>query len=386
MTELYLGLMSGTSMDGVDAALCEFDGTRFRRVRAAASSTYAGALRSALLRLQREKPAITLDQLARFDRAVAEVFAEAARRVLARARVAAPRVRAIGSHGQTVLHDPLGARSSMQLGDPSAIAALTGIATVADFRRADVARGGQGAPLVPAFHHAVFAAPRERRCVINVGGIANITVLQDARADAVFGFDTGPGNALMDEWAQRHLQKNLDAGGRWAARGRIDPALLRALLADPYFAKRPPKSTGRAELNLEWVRQRFPALDRIAATDAQATFCELTARTIADAITQEAPATRRVFVCGGGARNTFLMKRLAALMPDRALATTAALGLAPDLVEAAAFAWLAMRTLHALPGNLPAATGARDGAVLGGIYPVLRTRPRRSRPRAAPRR
>lgn len=371
MTELYLGLMSGTSMDGVDAVLCEFRGARFRRARAAASSNYPGALRSALLRLQREKPAITLDQLARFDRAIAEVFAEAARRVLVAARVKPAAVRALGSHGQTVMHDPLGARSSMQLGDPSAIAALTGIATVADFRRADVARGGQGAPLVPAFHHAVFAAAREPRAIVNIGGIANVTLLPDAHAASVRGFDTGPGNALLDEWAQAHLRRSLDAGGRWAARGRTDRALLRALLGDPYFGKRPPKSTGRAEFNLEWVRQRFPALDRLDVADAQATFCEFTAQTIADAIALEAPATRRVFVCGGGARNTFLLRRLAALMPERAVATTAELGLAPDLVEAAAFAWLAMRTLRGLPGNLPAATGARESAVLGGIYPVL---------------
>lgn len=378
MTELYLGLMSGTSMDGVDAVLCEFAGPRFRRVRAAAASDYPGALRSALLRLQREKPAITLDQLARFDRAIAEVFAEAARRALAAARVKSSAVRALGSHGQTVMHDPLGARSSLQLGDPSAIAALTGITTVADFRRADVARGGQGAPLVPAFHQAVFAA-REPRAVVNIGGIANVTLLPDARTAAVRGFDTGPGNALLDEWAQAHLQRSLDAGGRWAARGRADAGLLRALLDDPYFGKRPPKSTGRAEFNLDWVRQRFPALDGVAVADAQATFCELTAQTIADAIALEAPATRGVFVCGGGARNTFLMRRLAALMPERRVATTADLGLAPNLVEAAAFAWLAMRTMRGLPGNLPAATGARESAVLGGIYPVaaMPTRARR---------
>lgn len=381
MTELYLGLMSGTSMDGVDAVLCEFEGARFRRARATAASGYPGALRSALLRLQREKPAITLDQLARFDRAIAEVFAEAARRALAAARVKASAVRALGSHGQTVMHDPLGARSSMQLGDPSAIAALTGITTVADFRRADVARGGQGAPLVPAFHHAVFAAAREPRAVVNIGGIANVTLLPDASAAAVRGFDTGPGNALLDEWSQTHLQRTLDAGGRWAARGRVDAALLRAMLDDPYFAKRPPKSTGRAEFNLDWVRQRFPALDRLALADAQATFCELTAQTIAEAIALEAPATRAVFVCGGGARNTYLMRRLAALMPERRVATTAELGLVPDLVEAAAFAWLAMRTLRGLPGNLPAATGARESAVLGGVYPVAAAtaRTRRSR-------
>jgi anhydro-N-acetylmuramic acid kinase len=368
MTELYLGLMSGTSMDGVDAVLCEFRGTRFWRTRAAASSNYPGALRSALLRLQREKPAITLDQLARFDRAIAEVFAEAARRVLVAARVKPGAVHALGSHGQTVMHDPLGARSSMQLGDPSAIAALTGITTVADFRRADVARGGQGAPLVPAFHHAVFAAAREPRAIVNIGGIANVTLLPDAHAASVRGFDTGPGNALMDEWAQAHLQRSLDAGGRWAARGRADPALLAALLGDPYFAKRPPKSTGRAEFNLGWVRQHFPALERLDVADAQATFCELTAQTLADAIALEAPATRGVYVCGGGARNTFLMRRLAALMPDRKVATTEALGLAPNLVESAAFAWLALRTMRGLPGNLPAATGARESAVLGGIY------------------
>lgn len=368
MTEFYLGLMSGTSMDGVDAALCEFEDQHFRRVVARHACRYPPALRARMLSLQRDKPAVTLDALARLDNGVARQFARAATGVLRKAGTARGAVRAIGSHGQTVFHDPRGAGSSLQLGNPALIAQLTGLTTVADFRRADVAAGGQGAPLAPAFHHALFARAAEPRCVVNVGGIANVTVLPGLDPAGVRGFDTGPGNGLMDEWSAARRGRAYDAGGRWAARGKVEPRLLAALLAEPWFRRRPPKSTGRDAFNLDWVRRRFRTLARLPPETVQRTLAELTARSIADAIRRQAPATRRVLVCGGGTGNVLLMRRLAELLAPAAVETTAAHGLDPQQVEGAAFAWLALRTMRGLPGNLPAVTGAKRPVVLGGIY------------------
>src|SRR5690242_1857306 len=368
MTELYLGLMSGTSIDGVDAALCELRNRRFLRVVGAQSHPYPGALREELLRLQREQPALTLEALARLDHAVARSFADAATGLLREVGLTPAEVRALGSHGQTVFHDPTDARSSLQLGDPSLVAALTGITTVADFRRADIARGGQGAPLVPAFHHAVFASDWEARAVVNIGGIANLTALPGADAKAVRGFDTGPGNGLMDEWIQAHQKQPMDREGRWAASGHVHDGLLRALLAEPYFGQEPPKSTGRGQFNTEWIRRRYPQLEVLAPADVQRTLCELTAASIAAAVRTHAPTTGSLYACGGGASNVFLMKRLKELLPKVSVSDTGKLGIAANLVEPSAFAWLAMRTLQELPGNLPAVTGASREAVLGGIY------------------
>lgn len=368
MTELYLGLMSGTSMDGVDSALCELRNRRFLRVVGSQSQSYPTALREELLNLQRTQPAITLETFARLDHAVAETFAEAATTLLREVGLTAKEVRAVGSHGQTVFHDPTGVRSSIQLGDPSLIASLTGITTVADFRRADIARGGQGAPLVPAFHHSVFASDWEARAVVNIGGIANLTALPGADARSVRGFDTGPGNGLMDEWVQGQQRQPMDREGRWAASGTLHDGLLQALLADPYFSQQPPKSTGRERFNLEWVRSRYPQLGELSAADVQRTLCELTAATIATAVQKHAGSTGSLYVCGGGAANTFLMRRLKDLLPKVSVSDTGKLGLAANLVEPAAFAWLAMRTLQESPGNLPAVTGASRDAVLGGIY------------------
>ena len=368
MTELYLGLMSGTSMDGVDTALCEMRNRRFLRVVGSQTQPYAAGVREQLLQLQRDKPALTLDALARLDNAVARTFADAAMNLLREVGLAPADVRALGSHGQTVYHDPSGTHSSLQLGDPSLIAALTGITTVADFRRADIARGGQGAPLVPAFHHAVFASDWEARAVVNIGGIANLTALPGADAKAVRGFDTGPGNGLMDEWTQLHQREPLDKEGRWAAGGHLHEPLLRALLADPYFARPPPKSTGRDYFNLDWLKARWPKLDQLSPADVQRTLCELTAQSIAQAVVSQPKSAGSLYVCGGGALNLFLMRRLRELLPNAGVSDTAKLGLAPRLVEPAAFAWLAMRSLAGMPGNLPAVTGASGEAVLGGVY------------------
>lgn len=368
MHTLCIGLMSGTSMDAVDAALCAFDGIDFRGITSTASVPYPAEIRARLLRLQRDNSALTVGELCELDNAVAEGFAAAARRLLANAAIQPTQVRAIGSHGQTVFHDPERVRSSVQLGNPSLIAARTGITTVADFRRADIARGGHGAPLVPAFHHALFADALEPRCIVNIGGIANVTILPGGDDSAVRGFDTGPGNGLMDEWCELHLGEPYDAEGRLAAGGELQADLLDALLAEPYFSRLPPKSTGRDQFNLDWAQKRYPRLGLLRAADVQRTFCELTALSIARAIRVHAPTTQRVLPCGGGALNPFLLARLRSALDGIAVDDAARYGVEIGWVEAAAFAWLAVRTLEGLPGNLPGVTGANGSAVLGGIY------------------
>lgn len=359
--------MSGTSQDGIDAVLLRAGPGQPPAVTGHLSRRYPPALRRRLLALAGNREPVSLDEYARLDDAVARAFAAAVNAALKKFRVAARRVRAIGSHGQTVFHDPARAGNSLQLGNPSRIAALTGITTVADFRRADIAAGGQGAPLVPAFHAALFGSGREPRAVLNLGGIANVTVLP-ARG-AVTGFDTGPGNALMDEWVQLHRRVPVDRGGKWARRGTLHPGLLRALLADPYLRQAPPKSTGRDRFNLAWVRARYPSLARLDPADVQRTLLEFTARSVAAALTRHASGARRVLACGGGVHNAFLMERLADLLPCP-LESTARHGIDPQHVEAAAFAWLAFRTLGGAPGNLASVTGARRPVVLGGIYPA----------------
>lgn len=366
MSALYIGLMSGTSMDGVDAALCQFDSHAFRTVLATQSVEYAPALRQRLLSLQREAAPVLLSHLAELDGMVADTFAYATSELLKQADVPASHISAIGSHGQTVFHDPLTARSSWQLGDANRIASHTGITTVADFRRKDIALGGQGAPLVPAFHQSLFSSQEESRCVLNIGGIANITLLSRSTAP-VRGFDTGPGNGLMDEWAQQHLQQAFDPDGGWAASGKLHDSLLNSLLADPYFQQSPPKSTGRGQFHLDWVRERYPRLDELAPADVQRTLTELTARSVADTMRQHAPDAQRLLVCGGGTRNSWLMQRLRNLAGIPVEATDAH-GLPAQWVEAAAFAWLAMRSMNRLSGNLPAVTGASREAILGGIF------------------
>jgi anhydro-N-acetylmuramic acid kinase len=366
---LVLGLMSGTSMDGIDAVLAEFEDGRFIGLRATHHLEYAAPLRARLLQLARSDASLSLRELATLDNAVADRFADAALGLLSTAGIEAGAVSALGSHGQTVFHDTAAKPwATQQLGDPSRIAARSGITTVADFRRKDIALGGQGAPLVPAFHHALFASADEPRCALNIGGIANVTLLPGADAAQVRGFDTGPGNGLMDEWCERQLGQAYDAGGAFAASGRCNEALLRALLGDPYFSQPPPKSTGRGYFQLSWLEQRYGRLDTLAPADVQATLAELTTRSIAADILAHAPATRRVLVCGGGARNGYLMQRLGAALPGCTVQPSDDYGLDAGWVEAAAFAWLAMRTLAGLPGNLPGVTGASRLAVLGGIF------------------
>lgn len=363
-----IGLMSGTSMDAVDAALCRFDGTRWHQLVATHSQPYPDELRRELLDLQRapDTPRPLRHWIA-LDEAVARHFAAAATALMSAAGLSPRDILALGSHGQTVFHDPRGLGSSWQLGNPNRIAALTGVTTVADFRRADIAHGGEGAPLVPAFHAALFARAEKLRCVLNVGGIANVTILP-AAAQRPSGFDTGPGNALMDEWyARHHGTGSYDQDGTWARSGTLRIPLLDTLLADPYFAQPPPKSTGRDYFNLDWALHRFPDLERLPAVDVQCTFAELTARSASAAILERGMPSR-VLVCGGGVQNGFLMERLRASLPGTTVEATDAHGLDSRWVEASAFAWLAASTLAGQAGNLPTVTGAQRAVVLGGIY------------------
>lgn len=363
--------MSGTSIDAIDAVVCEFDDSGHpQALLGSHSERYPDALRRELLSLQRRPDTpLTLRDLARLDAAIGDCFAQTANGLLQQLDIPASAIAAIGSHGQTLFHDPQVIGTSLQLGDPNRIAAQTGICTIADFRRADMAHGGQGAPLVPAFHHAVFADAQRPRIVLNIGGIANLTILPSERSDAVTGFDTGPGNALLDDWVQRHTVEPYDRDGQWAAAGTPDAALLSACLADPYFDLPAPKSTGRDYFNLAWLAARYAGLDRCDAADVQRSLLELTVEGIARAI-EAMPAldSPDLFVCGGGARNAFMMQRLASRLPTIRVQDTSVVGVDPAWVEASAFAWLAWQTLHARTGNLPAVTGARQPAILGGIY------------------
>jgi anhydro-N-acetylmuramic acid kinase len=358
-----LGLISGTSADGVDAALALFDPAV--TIVAARTIPYPDALRERLLALTRGDAAVSLDDYGALDVTVGECFAQAALALLADAGVTADEVAAIGSHGQTVRHRPDGGHPfTLQIGDPAVIAERTGIVTVADFRRADVAAGGQGAPLMPAFHRAVLGRRDAVRVVLNLGGIANVTVLDPDRD--VTGFDTGPASCLLDAWAERHLHRHFDTDGAWGASGRGDPALLAGWLADPYLARSPPKSTGREAFNLDWLDARVPA--GIAAADVQATLLAFSARSIADAIRVHAPDAADVVACGGGVHNGALMRRLAAELSPCPLLTSDRFGLDPDHVEATGFAWLARERLAGRPGNLTSVTGARGPRLLGAIY------------------
>ena len=366
MTDLYIGLMSGTSMDGIDAAVVDFS-SEHPHVLATHNEPYPEAVnRQLVAALDLPDPRKT--NLAELDHAVGESFARATNRLLDIAGIDPARVQAIGSHGQTIRHEPNTEMPySLQIGNPDVITTNTGIDVVADFRSADIKAGGQGAPLVPAFHKASFATETENRVVVNIGGIANITVLPCDPAIAVTGFDTGPGNTLMDGWAQQQLNTVMDAGGNWAASGACDQQLLGKLLADPYFSLAPPKSTGREYFNLDWLSEYFPA-DNIAAQDIQATLCRLTTRTIVDAIKQYAPDTARLLVCGGGIHNNCLMQQLRTDLAETRVESTAQYGIDPDWVEAAAFAWLAKQNLQARPGNLPEVTGANRPVILGKLF------------------
>ncbi len=362
--EFYVGLMSGTSLDGVDAVLAAFDGPRVECL-GNHHLPFDAVIRSEALALH-ERGNDELQRAALLGNRLACVYADAVRALLGKVSPGgAPRVRAIGCHGQTVRHAPqLG--YTLQLNNPALLAELTGITVVADFRSRDIAAGGQGAPLVPAFHNAMFRAPDAHRVILNLGGIANLTDLAPGRATT--GFDCGPGNMLMDAWVHKHLGRPYDQDGAWAATGRVLPDLLACLVAHPFLALAPPKSCGREEFNLAWLEAQLTGNER--REDVQATLTELTARTVADAVRGHCGHPDELYVCGGGARNGLLMRLLAQQAVARRVATTDFLGLPPEHVEAMAFAWLARRSLHGEAGNLPAVTGARGLRILGAIYPA----------------
>lgn len=364
---LYIGLMSGTSMDGIDGVLVDLSSGPAMRVVADAHAPMPPALAAELLALNASGEN-ELQRAALAANALARIQSEVIARLLDSSATAPAAVRAVGSHGQTVRHRPGefdATGFTVQLNNGALLAELCGIDVVCDFRSRDVAAGGQGAPLVPAFHQAVFGDVGGR-AVLNLGGIANLTLLGGA---TLGGFDCGPGNALMDHWCRLHTGLPYDEGGRWAASGRVSPGLLSSLRADAYFQKSPPKSTGRDLFNRDWLAGKL-AGSTAEPVDVQATLLELTASTAIEALRAYAPTTRELLVCGGGALNDALMARLAALWPGLRVASTASADLQPQQVEAAAFAWLAQRFCERLPGNHPAVTGAAGPRVLGSLYPA----------------
>jgi anhydro-N-acetylmuramic acid kinase len=367
MADLFIGLMSGTSMDGVDGVLAEFGGAAPRVLRDA-SAPLPPALREELMALNTPGQ----DELHRAwlaGNALMRVYAEVANRL--RGDLDRSRIAAIGAHGQTVRHRPQqfdGTGYTIQLAQPALLAELTGIDVVADFRSRDVAAGGQGAPLAPFFHQAVFGRPAHTVGVLNLGGISNLTLLRPGAP--MLGFDCGPANALMDHWCGVHQGEPYDADGRWAATGRPVGALLDALLAEPYFALPPPKSTGRDLFNPGWLQSRLPAAQGASPADVQATLAELTARTVANDVKRHAPQVAELVVCGGGAHNGHLMARLGAALPGREVVASDTRGIPPMQVEAAAFAWLARKAVRREALDLKSTTGASGARVLGCIYPA----------------
>ena len=368
----YVGLISGTSMDGVDAALVRLGDHECEMV-ATHSHPYPAELRARLLELSRKPASLTVDDLGRLDVRVGECFRDAANTLLELTETTASDVAAIGSHGQTIRHLPDDEWPfSLQIGDPNVVAKGTGITTIADFRRRDVASGGQGAPLTPAFHHWLFANDAHDRVVLNLGGIANVTIFS-SNGTAVTGFDTGPANTLMDAWVLEHRGEPFDKDGRWARTGSASPELLQRMLGDSYFDRKPPKSTGFEHFNLAWLRDKLRGFD-VSPEDVQATLLALTVESVATAVRAHAPTANELLVCGGGIHNTELVSALGRALAPIPLESTAAHGVDPDWVEAAAFAWLASRTLQGLPGNLPSVTGAGAFEILGGIYPCVGSR------------
>lgn len=365
MSEIYIGLMSGTSVDGIDGIAVDFE-TSTPTPLAWHFSAFKPELKQQINNILHPDWHGQLEEIGQLDALLGEAYADCVNRLMEESRLKREDIQAIGSHGQTVSHAPASkAAYSMQLGDPNRIAELTGITVIADFRRRDIAAGGQGAPLVPAFHREMFYSADENRVILNIGGIANITRLSTDRA--IIGFDTGPGNTLMDEWILKHQGADFDVDGAWAASGNVDNALLATMLEEPYFASPPPKSTGRELFNLKWLEQ-FHSIKSSNPEDIQATLAELSARSIAKSIEQTAPETESIYVCGGGAYNKHLMQRLESATGGLNLASTSPLGIEPDRIEAMAFAWLARQTLKGLHGNLPDVTGARTELILGGIY------------------
>lgn len=366
--DYYIGLMSGTSLDGIDAVLADFAAQPPRMI-ASYYHAFDDALRDELISVCFTEH-VNVRQIGELDTRMGLLFGACAKQLLAQTGLTVAHIKAIGSHGQTIYHAPgLKHAFTWQIGDPNRIAEVTGITTIADFRRRDMAAGGQGAPLVPAFHQSVFRHDGQYRAILNIGGIANLTLLPPAScSEPVLGFDSGPGNTLMDRWIQRHKGLRLDKDGCWARSGKCHPPLLKNLLDDDYFKRPSPKSTGQEYFSLDWLNRRLHGLT-LPAEDIQATLCQLTVQTILDAAASTAPRPEHMLVCGGGAHNSHLM----ALLEKQAscpVSSTETLGLSPDWIEAMAFAWMARQTLNRRHNNMPEVTGARSSVVMGGIYPA----------------
>ena len=371
MSEIYLGLMSGTSLDGVDGVLADFSGQN-PSVLAHSSAAFSPPLKAELLALN-GSGSDELHRSALAATALVRVYAQVVTDLLRQTGLASTAVVAIGAHGQTVRHRPQffdGTGYTLQLNNPALLAELTGIDVIADFRSRDVAAGGQGAPLVPAFHQAVFGRMGETVLTLNVGGIANLTVLGPALAEDVIGFDCGPGNALLDAWCQRHLGQAFDTDGAWAASGKVDTDLLAMLLDEPYFSLPVPKSTGRDLFNPDWLTRQLEKAGPLAPVDVQATLTELSASVCAASIKRYGGDGTELIVCGGGAYNGHLMRRLQCHLPAIHVKSSQALGMPPLQVEASAFAWLARKTILRETASLKTVTGAQGARILGAIYPA----------------
>ena len=366
--------MSGTSVDAIDSALIQRTTDNSVELLATHQHTIPPATKDRIAAISHTGPD-EIERMGALDRELGLLFADATMDLLAGANTGPHQVRAIGSHGQTIRHRPPSGASSgsdcftLQIGDPNTIAEITGITTVADFRRRDIAAGGQGAPLAPAFHVAAFAKPGVNRAIVNIGGIANASLLRGLELH--MGFDTGPGNTLLDHWVMRHKHQPYDRDGQWSAEGRVIPELLSRLLQHPYFSKSGPRSTGKEAFNLSWLDDCLNS-ESGNPGDVQATLAELTATSIAQGIMNSQLQVEEVYICGGGAHNTDLMRRLYRQLSPASLDNTSAVGMNPDWVEAATFAWLASQSLDGLAGNAPVVTGAAGARVLGGIYPGKR--------------
>ncbi|MCW8923930.1 MAG: anhydro-N-acetylmuramic acid kinase [Gammaproteobacteria bacterium] len=369
MPEYYVGLISGTSMDGIDTALVDFSDSDTPKLVCTHSHCWPDDVYQQLL-ASRNIPDDQLEQLHPLDIRLSEIFAEATLALLDKAQIRAEEIIAIGNHGQTIRHRPDATQPfSLQFGDAKTLAQTTGIRVVSDFRTTDIKAGGQGAPLAPAFHNAVFRSAIENRGVLNLGGIANITVLPADKTQLVIGFDTGPANNMMDAWMAESSAESFDKNGEFARSGQIIDGLLKQFLSDAYFKTAPPKSTGFEQFNLDWLKAQLEYYPdkNLSGADIQATLCELTAQSIANDIAEFAQNISHLLVCGGGVHNRYLMERIQQQLPDCKVESTEVYGIHPDWVEAMAFAWIAKQTINNQPGNLPSVTGAAKATVLGNI-------------------
>lgn len=369
-----MGLMSGTSLDGVDVVIADIDLPRNFSLLAAKTYPIANNLKKDLLALSQKQQPNELDLYAGLDVKMGHVFADCCLQLIQESGLKAADIYAIGSHGQTLRHYPDSQYpTTLQIGDPNIIVNKTNITTIADFRRRDMAAGGQGAPLVPPFHQALFSDSTKNRVIVNIGGIANITFLPNtslpAKDNQVLGYDTGPGNGLMDDWCIRNFNCDYDHAGQLAAQGNIDQTLLSRMLSDCYFSQQLPKSTGREYFSYQWIENQLHKTEQqVSAIDMLSTLLELSCRSIVNEVKQLKPAVDEVLVCGGGVKNNQLMQRLQELMPEKTITSTEESGLHPDWVEASAFAWLAHQTFNHLTSNLPSVTGADKNVILGGIW------------------